>query len=100
MAGKADRVAGVVSSVVGNLYRRKADRPNDKAAEECGQERRGESVGPGEALRSVNRSGADKLRLHQAHRSADSSSVIVYLKTGVLRQRRLPGGLRNRREPH
>ena len=93
-------MASIVRSVMGNIYGRKADSPNNEAAEERGQKRRGESVQPGQLLRSGNRSGAYELRFHEAHPSTDSSPAVVYLKTPVLRQCTMPAGLPNRREPH
>ena len=85
---------------MGNIDRRKTDGPNNEAAEQRGQDRRGKSIGPRQALRPDYRSGADNVRLHGAHRSVDSSSTVVYLKIGVLRQRTLRAGLPNRQEPH
>ena len=85
MAGKAGGVARIVSGVMGDVDVRKSDRPDNDNAEESSEYRRGESVGPGEGLRSGSRSGADDVRLHYRIRGWGDPNT-VYLMWPVFRQ--------------
>jgi len=73
MARKADGVARIVGGVMGDVDVRKPDRPYNESAEQSSEHRRGESVGPGEALRPGSRSGADDVRLHDRIRGLGDS---------------------------
>src|SRR6202047_2597186 len=100
MAREADGVARIVGGVMGDVDVRKPDRPDNESAEQSSEHRRGESVGPGEALRPGSRSGADDVRLHdrilgwgdREYRLPDAASPPP--------EPELPGGLLSGPEAH
>jgi hypothetical protein len=100
MAGKAGRVAHIVSSVMGYVDVRKPNRPDHEDPEESGEYRRGESIGSGKGPRPGRRSGADDLRLHDRIRGWDDFEYRLPDAAGPPPEPELPGGLLTGRETH